>query len=561
MEIRVGRILIIEIMKTKITLIVTLFFTITFYGQESINHCLKAKGPELKETINQIKYGTPVCIEVSGVNTFLMRTYSTYTPINFDFSTKGFSEITVQEVKADGSESLASDGNKTSKLERTVIEKAFIQSKIISRDNLINDLKLKMIADGSNATDRQKIEDLEKEIVDLKAKLKELDQDIKKLTKDNEKLKRQYDSIFNIVIQSQKFKDEFVKFQKHFLNIDKYTTLKSTLVKQINKDSIFISDALNFKERSKSSYNAIYGDNTDHLQQKSKITEELSNLEISYLNLVSIYQQLNKLHTNNVLKLSGELKDGKNVLKFDKITANFESKYLFEDEMVKAKAINDKLMQSENKDKMIIEAQAGIDLYDEIINSKFETIIISENVYDDGGKIKPQLKNSKGKVMYEYREFKVSTYGNWKVNGSAGYFLNFISDDNYTIRKKIETDSNSRTGVNESNTNTLKHSLGGLLHAYYNFKGNIDAGLSVGLSINDNANAGFYFGLSAFVTESNRLVITSGLSFNKAKKLNTANLVYNSGEYDFSNESDTEIKYDEVYKPAFFIGITYNLFK
>jgi hypothetical protein len=548
-------------MKTKITLILTLFFVITSYGQKQIN-CLTADGPKLSNTINQVKFGTPVCVDVSGVNTFLMSTYSTYVPINFDFSTKGFSEIKIPEAKVDTYRKLKSgESGKSEVIEDILDRKIWYSNKISENNNLVKALELKMITDGSNDIDRQRIEELENEIFKLKSKLAELDEMINKLTKDNEKLKRQYDSIFNIVVESQKFKEEFTNFQKHFLNIDKYTTLKSTLVKQINRDSIFISDILNFKERSKSSYYSVYGINTEHLQQKSKITEELTNLQTSYLSLVSIYQQLNKLYANNVLKLSGELKDGNNVLKFDKITANFESKYLFEDEMAKAKIINDKLMQSENKDKMIIEAQAGIDLYDEIITSKFQSTIISKNVYDDGAKITPELKNSKGKVMYKYSEIEVSTYGNWKVNGSAGYFLNFISDDNYTLRKKIETDSNSKTGVEESNTNTLKHSLGGLLHAYYNFKGSLDAGISVGLSINDNANAGFYFGLSAFITELNRLVITSGVSFNKVKKLNTANLLNSSGEYDFSNESDTEIKYDEVYKPAFFIGITYNLFK
>lgn len=456
----------------KTTMLILLLIEVMSYGQNCTicnNDKLKAKGPNLFGSKTQVKYGTPLCIEVSEVNTFLMRTSSTYTPINFDFSTKGFLDI-----------------------------------KLVQKDTLLQN--------------------------------------------------------YLGVDESQNFKNEFVNFQKHFSNIEGYTTLKNTLLEQIEKDSIFIGDVQNFKARSTSSYNAIYGSETKHLKQKTKITDELEDLQTSYLNLVSIYQQLNETPKNGKLELSGELKEGNNVLKFNKITATFETKYLFEDEMSKAKVINDKLMQSENSSKMIVEAQAGIDLYDEILNSSFTTTIISDNVYDDMATIKPQLKDSKGKVKYEYREFKVSSYGNWKVNGSAGYFLNFISDDNYTIKKKIETDSNSKTSVVESNQSALKHSLGGLLHAYYNFKGNIDAGFSVGLSINDNANAGFYLGLSAFVIEKNRLVFTSGISFNKIKKLNTTNLKNNSGEYNFTNESDTEIIYDEVYRPSLFIGISYNLF-
>jgi hypothetical protein len=112
------------------------------------------------------------------------------------------------------------------------------------------------------------------------------------------------------------------------------------------------------------------------------------------------------------------------------------------------------------------------------------------------------------------------------------------------------------------NENVLKHSLGGLLHAYYNLKGSVDIGTSVGLSINDSANAGFYIGLSGFFTETNRLVLTTGISFVKVSKLNTTNLIYNdvTKEYDFLNQSDTEIKYDEIYRPSFFVGISYNLF-
>jgi hypothetical protein len=550
----------------KLILIIILLFELMGYGQkctpcndEKIK--LKANGPDLFESKTQIEYGTPLCIEVSGVNTFLMKTYSTYTPVNFDFSTKGFLDIKMSETKAETIKEVET-GNKKDKegIKVAYNQKISNENKIYNKDFLVRSLQLKMINEGSNDIDQQKIADLENEIAVLKQESEQLDIKIKELTKDNEKLKKKYDSIFNIVTQTLKFKEEFIIFQKHFSNIDKYTTLKNILLAQIKKDSIFIGDVQNFVARSTSSYNAIYGNEKEHLMQKTKIVDELTALETSYLKLVSIYQQLNTSYKNKELKLSGELKDGDNVLKFKNISASFETKYLFEDEMQKVKVINDSLSQPKNRTKIIEESQAGIDLYDEIYKSKFTTTIISNNVYDDVATIKPQLKDSKGKVMYEYREFKVSSYGNWKVNGSAGYFLNFISDDNYTLRKKIETDSNSKTGVNESNTNTLRHSLGGLLHAYYNFKGNIDAGFSVGLSINDNANAGFYLGLSAFVTESNRLVLTSGVSFNKIKKINTTNLKFDAGAYNFINESDAEIKYDEVYKPSFFIGISYNLF-
>jgi acetone carboxylase gamma subunit len=553
-------------MKIIIVLLVLLVGVVS-YGQ-NCTPCniakvkLKANGPDLFESKTQVEYGTPLCIEVSGVNTFLMKSYATYTPINFEFSTSEFIKIKLDEkVKNPTIEkndtSLKNEGLITSLNEKLISVSSF-KLEIRKNNILIN-----KFSTDSISSDKSKdiIEELIRKNDILNEKIEKSDLTIKEITDKNKNLEEKVKSLTNINEKTIEFKEEFIKFQKHFSNVNSYTTLKKTLLEQIEKDSIFIGDTLNFKKRSISSYNAIYGIDTEPLKQKSKVTDELTNLETSYLTLVAIYQQLNNEHKNDVLKLSGELKDGDNVLKFDNISATFQTKKMFEDEMAKVKVINDKLIQPDNRNKMILEAQAGIDLYDEILNSKFTTTIISNNVYDDIATIKPQLKDNKGKVKYEYREFKVSSYGNWKINGSAGYFLNFISDDNYTIRKKIETDSNSKTGVNESNTNTFKHSLGGLLHAYYNFKGNVETGFSVGLSINDNANAGFYFGLSALVTESNRLVFTSGVSFNKVKKLNTTNLKSNSGEYNFTNESDTEIKYDEVYKPSFFIGISYNLFK
>ena len=35
----------------------------------------------------------------------------------------------------------------------------------------------------------------------------------------------------------------------------------------------------------------------------------------------------------------------------------------------------------------------------------------------------------------------------------------------------------------------------------------------------------------------------------------------NDDRYEFINASDTEIRYDDVYKGAWFIGVTYNLAK
>lgn len=540
------------------------FFGTTFYGQ-NCKPCnevkLKANGPDLLESKIQIKYGTPLCIEVDGVNVFLMKSYATYKPINFDFNVKAFLDQKLD--KSSKAEPTAVNALATKPV-LSVANEGFqkindLQEKIFFNESLINEF----ITDSlSSNLSKEVISFLLKSNQEMSNQIKILEDNTSNLIQANKKLEDEILYLKNISVKSQEFKQEFILFQKSVSNVNKYTTLKNILLTQIKKDSVFIGNADNFRNRSKSTFKAIYESDADYLQKKNVVTDNLDQIDNYFIKLVQLYEQLNTLNKKKDLKLSGELKDGENILKFEKISASFETKYLFQDEMKKVKIISDSLSIPSNRNKIIEECYAGIDLYDEIQNATFKTTIISDNVYDDSAKIKPQLKNNKGKVMYEYREFKVSSYGNLKMNGSAGYFLNFISDDNYQLRKKTDTDATSKTGVSENNTDVLKHSLGGLLHAYYNCKGSVDAGFSVGLSINDNANAGFYLGASAFFTETNRLVLTSGISFIKVKRLNNSNLVLNTAtkEYDFSNATDTEITYDNVYQPSFFVGISYNLF-
>lgn len=549
-------------MKKLLQLFFVTMLTNISYGQDTIT-CIRAKGRDLLEIKNQIKYGKPLCIEVEGVNTFLMQSYSTYTPINFDFSNEVFLNLNIDDkelnIYEEQDSNIENNPEFINLIKNLKISDEY-KSEITSNNKMIN----KLLTDSINSSKSQDfITSLLSYNQELNKKIQSLEKESKDLINKNKNLEKEIERIKNIKDKTELFKKEFVVFQKHFLNIDSYTTLKNILLNQIKKDSVFIEDVDNFIKRSKSTFTSIYGSETNYLDKKSLVSEEFLQIENGYINLVQLYEQLNTLNKVNKFNLSGELKDGNNVLKFDKITASFETKYFFEEEMKKAKAINDSLLISANRKKIIDEVYEGIDLYDEIINAKFKTKIISNIIYDDKAEIKPQLKNSKGKTMYEYPEINLTTYGNWKINGSAGYFLNFISDDNYQLRRKIETESSSKTGVSESNNDVLKHSLGGLLHAYYNFKGSIDLGFSVGLSINDNANAGFYLGGSMFFTEKNRLIFSAGVSFINVKKLNTSNLVFNetTKNYDFSNETDTEIKYNDIYQPSFFVGFSYNLFK
>lgn len=211
-----------------------------------------------------------------------------------------------------------------------------------------------------------------------------------------------------------------------------------------------------------------------------------------------------------------------------------------------------------NRNETIAKAQAGIDLYSQIIKSNFFAYTDAKQLNDDEVTLSPKLKFANGKTAYDFSDLTVKTYGGLKVNFSAGYLVSFIGDDNYNVYKN---NSGVTVGVTEGNKNKITHALGGLVHVYPHLENSPEVGFSAGASLATNGNLGFYFGGSVFFLEKNRLVLTGGYSFLKVKKLNTANLVPLNNQYNFVSSTDTEIKYDDVYKGAWFIGVTYNLTK
>ena len=137
--------------------------------------------------------------------------------------------------------------------------------------------------------------------------------------------------------------------------------------------------------------------------------------------------------------------------------------------------------------------------------------------------------------------------------------MSFIGDDNYSTY----TDSTGiAIGAVQSNKTLLTHSLGGMVHTYWDFITDFDPALSAGASIATNGNIGFFFGGSLLFLEKNRLVFSVGYSFLKIKRLNKSNLNLidkSNNRYEFINIKDSEIEYDNVYKGALFLGVTYNL--
>jgi hypothetical protein len=517
-----------------------------------------------KEVINyrkgmhNLKYGKNLMLKIENVNPFISKTYSITKPINYDFSSAEFQKISLanEAKKVDNETEQIVKGDKIKTKNKNIIED--FNAVTVSYANTLafkKSLNFLNAFDAENTETSKIVDSLNivliqqmKEMESFKKEIKSL----KDLTKDQ---KEQIIKLTEVETAKKEFLDDFKNFQIAFEQINNYSLLNSLLVDQIKESSTFINDTTAFKDKAKTTLNSL--GLAGAVEIKKDVVKQIENISSLYANLNSNYQKINQVLNKRNFDFKGELNDGKNTLTISNMNASFDLKYYFEDEMKKVKAINDSITLPKNKQKIIKETFKGCDLYNEITNQDYILYISSAFIYEDKADIIFQLKNDKNEILYSYPTIKVKTYNQLKINGSAGYFLNFIGDESFETFKK---ENDPKNYLRASSQNTIKHALGGLLHAYYNITPGLASGLSAGLSINDDANASFYTGVSFFITESNRLVITSGVSFVKIATLKTANLFTDDKNNFFYTDENYQIQYEKVYKPSFFIGISYNLF-
>ena len=366
----------------------------------------------------------------------------------------------------------------------------------------------------------------------------------------------------NKLIEQKNREDNFISkfsdFIEYHHTLNQQIELEFKLIQQI-KDSVFINDTLVLKKNVKDYFSAVYGSKSNE-EAKEETGKLLNSLIVTYGELQNSYNELNKTLEKDSVILNGKLEstDKKTTVKIENVTLYQERKKYFSEDMEFAKKAFETISDIKQRNEIITKAQSGIDLYNKIIKASFIAYTDAEQINSDEVTLTPKLRFANGNVAHEFKPLTIRAYGGVKVNFSAGYLISFTGDDNYSLTK----DGVGNTiGAYQTNKNEVTHALGGLVHAYSNRDSNVQYGLSTGASLATNGNLGFYLGGSIFFLEKNRLVLTGGYSFNKLKKLNTANLKLNDGQYSFVSNTDIEIRYDEVYKGAWFIGVTYNLAK
>ncbi|KAB1153967.1 hypothetical protein F7018_15905 [Tenacibaculum aiptasiae] len=342
------------------------------------------------------------------------------------------------------------------------------------------------------------------------------------------------------------------KFIANLYKINNYLSFKDRLNLEL-KDSIFIRDLKVLKSNVGSYYASTF--NTDSLDDLTEVDNTLGKLLENYSKMKFNYDLINKTLKAEKFNLKGELKasNEKTVFKVEKAEVSVARKKYFEKEMAYVDKLRDSLVKPETQKMIKDKAIEGLSLYKKIKEESFDVYTDSYQLLDDVVTLTPKLKNSKGKVVYSFESIQLKTRYKWKVNFSSGYLLSFIGDENFSYKTDM-----GKQGVQKAETSKVTHALGGMLHVYKNISDGFQPALSTGLSVNSNGTLGFYGGLSFLFTEKNRMVFTLGYSLTNVKVLDRGNLDDNNM---FVNANDLEIRYNDVYKGAFFIGVTYNLSK
>ena len=362
-----------------------------------------------------------------------------------------------------------------------------------------------------------------------------------------------------IVQKKNAFITSLQSYIKSYDKIQNYIMLEDKLLSKLNVE-VIIRDTKVLKENCKSDYNYSYSDSNKE-KAKREIDNQIDNIRTQFAIMKQLYEDLNQTNEDETLNLKIVTSDNQTVSGIKAITVTKAKKVIFGDEMEMIKKQMTVFNSTEDQNKLKLKAHAGIDLYFTIKDCTFSMISADGPVQmlSDQLTITPTLKNKKDEVVKTFNPITFYVKSRWKVDFSTGYFLSFIGNDNYTKFKDAIT--GNEIGIKKADKDVATHAIGGMAHFYKKTANGPDFGYSFGASITEDTNIGFYGGLSLMFLESNRAIITIGCSVVKVKRLNEANLSNSSGDLLFRSNTDTEIVYDQVYRPALFVGFTYNLSK
>lgn len=366
--------------------------------------------------------------------------------------------------------------------------------------------------------------------------------------------------IQNLTLQEnlkKEFVKQYTKFKQALENLSLTAQLEEYIIQQLKKEGVIIRNPTVLKSNLTSYFKSINNKSENDDDFRNNIFTKLQEVNESYAELSRLYDELGKTLAEEKISLSGKLSDNEKEITFSIKDApvSLDRKKFFAAEFAFAKQRMELINKDSVRNALIHSINRGADLYKKITNNDFVKIDGPHFITSDQATFTPKIKNEKGQVIKEF-DIPVQAKGGVKVDFSSGYLLSFRGDEEY---RTVYDTAGKATGIKASNKQHLTHALGALMNVYVRSANGVSFGGSFGISIPVEGSLNFYLGASLLALEKNRLVLTAGVSWVKVKLLNTANVEVKGNQYVF-NSSIREPQYDERYRPAAFVGVTYNIF-
>ena len=331
---------------------------------------------------------------------------------------------------------------------------------------------------------------------------------------------------------TQNFKLDYKKFEESYHNLYNFNKVGSDLQVLIQ------SEFVNSDEIHKIVYNII----------KQNFSQE----EINSFSPTFFRKKSDKLYTNFVNYFTELETIYKNINTPDSIIIRIydDSKILY-DSIIK---IGSQSFRSQ--------AENAYKLYYQIMNESFTRSLTVQATSDaDIIVFKPQIISKEKEITY-LPEWEVYITNGFRIDFSTGLVLSWLVDDTYTMVDTIfykQDPSDSTKEINgkifyKNDQSEISFGIAGLTHCYYRFSKGFGLGANLGISINTTLSPQYLAGLSLLFGPEQRLVINLGAALGKVQRL--ASPYEENAPYEFSQNT---VPYINVYKIAFYLGLTYSI--
>ncbi len=347
--------------------------------------------------------------------------------------------------------------------------------------------------------------------------------------------------------------------QQYTMFIDRLQKLHALSLFENHIKSI-IDDPNITKQTAQDNIQALINSVAGHRDPRIMVQSLLDSVKLQRSTMQLCYDLVNETLEPESLTLTGELKDAKKQIALvvkDGSTTIQRKKY-FKEEMEYVNQRINHLSIDSVWSGIVYQVAKAMDLKTKILSTPWQHTYIAGQMNEDVKEIELTLTNQAGDKIQEYGKHQFTSYGQLKVDVSAGYLISFKGDQTFS---KFSNEEGEVIGVRQQKSDFAVHSIGALVHVYKKRQSATSFGGSAGFSIPVDGRLNFYLGGSAIFTGKARLVITVGASFARMQILDDSNLLdSNNGseERRFIHKNDTEVKYNHIHRLKPFLGITYN---